>query len=446
MNQNEIIQRSKSKSSKVLLFGVPKLGTSILMGFVDFALFALYYLGYGLHPFLVGVALGIGKLTIAASQFFFGWISDAKYTRWGRRKPYLVTLSLFLAISFIFLLLPSLFLDITDVSSVFIWFLIWNIMFNISYGVTTPYNAWMAEQFTADERPKVSQFQNLFGFIGTAIMTVFAMVVLTDFNEEIQASDIIPPVFLYSVVIFAIIPLILFYLITILMPKEPHFKIDSNMIDNLKTILKNKNFLLVTVMQGIASIAWIMIGSLILVYISEVLQFDSTSNLIASIVFMLGILIFLVIWRKLIEKLGRKRSLLYIFLTAIIFLPFSLFGLLPMGSTFIFGIIFILGITGCMGGWFLFPSIMYADIAEDDEKSTGELKAGIYTGFPSIVLNIFQFFGLIILGMIVALPDIVVGTGDPFSLGLLIFGPICSLILIGAYFFSRKFIKLDFEE
>ena len=444
MNQNEIIQRGKSKNSKVLLFGVPKLGTSILIGLADFALLALYTIGYQLTPLLAGIGLGIGKLTIAASQFFFGWISDAKYTRWGRRKPYLVVLSLFLAISFLFLLLPSLFIDINNVSSVFIWFLVWNIMFNISYGVTTPYNAWMAEQFTIDERPKVSQFQNLFGFTGTAIMAVFAMVVLTDFNDDIQANpDIIPPVFLYSVVIFAIIPLILFCLTVILMPKEPHFKIESNMIDNLKTILKNKNFLMVTVMQGIASMAIIMTTSLMLVYISTVLQFDDTSYLIASIVFILGILIFLVLWRKLIEKLGRKRSLLYIFLTAIIFLPFTLFGLLPMGSTFIFGIIFILGITGCMGGWFLFSGIIYADIAEDDEKSTGELKAGIYKGFPSIVLNLFQALGLFIMGMILELPSM--GT-LPYSIGYVVWGPICSLILIGAYFFTRKFIKLDFEQ
>ena len=444
MNQNEIIQRGKSKNSKVLLFGVPKLGTSILIGLADFALLALYTIGYQLTPLLAGIGLGIGKLTIAASQFFFGWISDAKYTRWGRRKPYLVVLSLFLAISFLFLLLPSLFIDINNVSSVFIWFLVWNIMFNISYGVTTPYNAWMAEQFTIDERPKVSQFQNLFGFTGTAIMAVFAMVVLTDFNDDIQANpDIIPPVFLYSVVIFAIIPLILFCLTVILMPKEPHFKIESNMIDNLKTILKNKNFLMVTVMQGIASMAIIMTTSLMLVYISTVLQFDSTSYLIASIVFILGILLFLVLWRKLIEKLGRKRSLLYIFLTAIIFLPFTLLGLLPMGSTFIFGIIFIVGITGCMGGWFLFTGIIYADIAEDDEKSTGELKAGIYKGFPSIVLNLFQALGLFIMGMILELPSM--GT-LPYSIGYVVWGPICSLILIGAYFFTRKFIKLDFEQ
>jgi energy-converting hydrogenase Eha subunit C len=86
---------------------------------------------------------------------------------------------------------------------------------------------------------------------------------------------------------------------------------------------------------------------------------------------------------------------------------------------------------------------MYADIATDDEKSTGELKAGIYTGFPSIILNLFQALGLFIMGMILELPSL--GTLS-YSIGYVLWGPICSLILICAYFFARKFIKLDFEQ
>ncbi len=85
---------------------------------------------------------------------------------------------------------------------------------------------------------------------------------------------------------------------------------------------------------------------------------------------------------------------------------------------------------------------MYADIAEVDERATGELKAGIYVGFPSIALNLFQALGLFIMGMILELPRW--GTLT-YSIGYVLWGPICSLILIGAYFFARKFIKLDFE-
>ena len=83
-------------------------------------------------------------------------------------------------------------------------------------------------------------------------------------------------------------------------------------------------------------------------------------------------------------------------------------------------------------------------MAEDDEKSTGELKAGIYTGFPSILLNIFQALGAFILGIIVSLPNIRVGTSS-FSIGLVIWGPICSIILICSYIFTKKLLTFDFD-
>jgi len=118
-----------------------------------------------------------------------------------------------------------------------------------------------------------------------------------------------------------------------------------------------------------------------------------------------------------------------------------------MDSYLILGIIFIVGIGAVLGGWFLFPYIVYADVAEDDEKSTGELKAGIYAGFPSIILNIFQAVGAFFIGAILSLPDInpTGQLGADFSIGLVIFGPIVSVILLISYFYTRKFVTLDFE-
>ncbi|MBA7704881.1 hypothetical protein ES703_113704 [subsurface metagenome] len=48
------------------------------------------------------------------------------------------------------------------------------------------------------------------------------------------------------------------------------------------------------------------------------------------------------------------------------------------------------------------------------------------------------------MGILLELPKIDVGTAT-FSIGHVIWGPICSLILIVAYFYSRKFVKLDFD-
>ena len=132
-------------------------------------------------------------------------------------------------------------------------------------------------------------------------------------------------------------------------------------------------------------------------------------------------------------------------------MPISLLGLIPsqLGLTYlIIGIIFIVGIGAILGGWFLFPYIVYADVAEDDEKETGELKAGIYAGFPSIILNLFQALGAFVIGSILSLPKLerfYVAEPYSFSVGLIIFGPIVSIILLCSYFYTKHLVKLDFD-
>ncbi|TXT58708.1 MAG: Major Facilitator Superfamily protein [Promethearchaeota archaeon] len=456
---------------KFLVFPLPKFGTSIVIGIADFALATLYIVAYQITPFLVGLALALGKITIAASQFFFGWISDQTYlSKWGRRKPYLLILSPLLAISTIFLLMPSLIISL-ETANLFLWLLIWYQIFNFSYGVTTPYESWMAEQFTVDERPKASQFLNILGMLGTGVMAIFSIVVLTQFNDKVKLNpDVIPAEFLYSVIAFCIILVVLFYVVVFFMDTEPHREIKTSMIERLKIVLKNRNYLLVNVMVGIASLAWSMIGSLILLFLEQVLQFELIFYIITAATYLIGILVFLAIWRAMITNKGKKTTLLYVFLLAIIALPFSLLGFIKGGFSVIYGIIFVLAIAGAMGGWYLFPAILMADLAEDDQRKTGELKAGIYKGFPSIILNIFQAVGLLLLGVILELPDISIGP-TTYSLGLnvfrfgefsfrfptvfidmsnvsigyLLWGPICSAILIGAYLFARKFIIIDFD-
>lgn len=444
----EIIREQTSNSTKVL-FSAPRLGTSIVLGIEGWALLTLYTSGYGLHPFLAGFAITMGYLTIALSQFLLGWISDAKYTKWGRRKPYIIVFAPLLGISIIFLILPGLVLDLNDTGTLFIWMLIWEIIFRASYAVTTPYQAWMAEEFPIEERPKVSQFQNTFNYIGNGIMALFSMIVLTTYIDAMKdAGDPNIPIPLsisISIFTFGILTIVLFYIIAFKMPTEPKYEIRSNLIESLKTIVKNKNFMLIVLMVGISGLGWSMVASTMLKYLVDALDMGTTDYIISAVVLLLSIFIFLYFWRRLIQKKGKKQSLLYVFIAAVIFMPISLLGLIPMSSYLILGIIFIMGIGAILGGWFLFPYIVYADVAEDDEKSTGELKAGIYTGFPSIILNIFQAAGAFFIGSILSLPDISPTGTFSYSMGLVLFGPIVSVILLVSYFYTKKYVKLDFD-
>lgn len=448
MNEKNDFETSKTSTRKMLFYGSARLSSAMVLGIEGFALFTLYYVGFGVPAILVTSAQAIGFIVIGLSQFFLGWVSDAKYTRWGRRKPYIIIITPLLTISFIALLLPSLILpDLNDKIALFLWFLIWDIVFKIGYSMTTVYQAWMPEQFEVKSRPKVSQFQNYFNYIGNAIMILMSMLVLTSFVSDLQTNinAPMPSIFLILTIIFGAIVMVLFYIVGFLMPTEPHYEIKTNLKENVKIIMKNKNFLKVILMIGISSLAWSQISNVMLTYTQVVLDFGTTEYLLVAVSFIFGVLVFFYIWRKLIEKRGKKPTLLIIILFAIVFLPLTLVGLLPFAANLVFGLIFIIGIAAILGGWGLFPYIIYADLAEDDEKDTGNLKAGVYAGFPAIILNIFQAFGVFILGVAIeSLPDITVGSLT-YSMGLILWGPICSIILIVAYLYTRKFIKLDFD-
>ena len=306
----------------------------------------------------------------------------------------------------------------------------------------------MAEEFPVEERPKVSQFQNTFNYIGNGIMALFSMIILTDYIGAIDSAGDpnipIPLALSIPIFVFGILTILLFYIIAFKMPIEPYYEIKSNLIENLKTIVKNKNFMLIVLMVGISGLGWSMVATTMLKYLQDALNMGTTDYIISAVALLLTIFIFLYIWRRLIQKRGKKETLLLVFLLAIVFMPISLLGLIPLQSYLVLGIIFIIGIGAILGGWFLFPYIVYADIAEDDEKSTGELKAGIYTGFPSIVLNIFQAGGAFLIGTILSLPDISPTGTFSYSMGLIIFGPIVSLILLVSYLYTRKHVELDF--
>ncbi|MFX1314384.1 MAG: MFS transporter [Promethearchaeota archaeon] len=452
MSESDDVVRKRTTTFKKILFGSPRLGTSIILGIEGWALFTLYTSGYRLPPFQAGFIICMGYLTIAFSQFLFGWLSDAKYTRWGRRKPYIIIFAPILGLSTIFLLLPGFMIDLNERKTLFIWMLLWEVLFRFSYSVTTPYQAWMAEEFPVEERPKVSQFQNMFNYIGHGIMALFSLIILTSYIDDLKlATDLnisIPLKLSIPIIIFGVMTIILFYIIAFKMPTEHHYKIESKIFENLKTIIKNKNFMLIVLMVGISGLGWSMITTTMLKYLEDALNLGTIDYIIASVSLLLTIFIFLYLWRKLIQKVGKKRTLLYVFLLAVIFLPITLLGFIPMDNFLILGIIFIVGIGAILGGWYLFPYIVYADVAEDDEKSTGELKAGIYSGFPSIILNLFQAGGAFFIGTILSLPDLTrdyVPEPYSFSIGLLIFGPIVSVILLISYFYTRKFIKLDFD-
>ncbi len=440
------VEIPRASTRKMMLFSFPRISSALLLGLLGFALFTLYTTGFGLDETKVTNRMTVGYIAIAISQPFFGWISDVTYIKkLGGRKPYVLVLAPILVVSFLLLMLPPLFLDNPSEDTLLRWFLLWNTVFEISYAVTTPYQAWMAEQFHVLDRPKCSQIQNIANFIGHVIQTLFAMLILTDFATNIENDpNFIPPAYLWGCIIFGVFFIASFYTSTLLMPIEPRKVEKSNLIQNFKVALKNIRYQKVVFMQGFASIGWVIAGTVILKYLTEVLQLSTMQNIIVSGSMVFGILIFLEFWKRMIAKKGKTQSIKMVFIFGAMVMPLSLIGLIDVENTLWFGLLLVWGYAFVIGGWYLFPYIMYADLAEDDERQTNVQKAGLYVGYPSIILNLFQAFGVFLLGQLYKFGDTTVGT-NTFNLGNVIWGPIVSIILIGTYFYTKKFVLIDFE-
>ncbi|MFX0073214.1 MAG: MFS transporter [Candidatus Hermodarchaeota archaeon] len=434
----------KASTRKFLIYGMPRLSAGIVLDTVDFGILFLYIVVYGLPPILSGLALAIGKLSIALGQFSMGWLSDKTKTKYGRRKPFMFFYAPLTAISFICALLPMIFIQSPSSIILFVWILVFDAIFQWSYGgLTTPYQSWVSEQFIVHQRPKASAFQNLFSFIGAAVGIVFTLLIFPPLIEIFQKTRTVDPTFIILVFTFGILVIALFYLCAIFLPVEKIEGAEMNFKEDLKKVLKDKNFMKVCWLQGIAFLAIGMITPSVIGFATLVLKIEGTEFYLIAVCLMVGMMFFLFMWKKLIDKKGKKQTFLIILLTGIIALPLSLIGLIPGEINIIITIIWVLAIAAFMGGWYLFPYIWLADLAEDAEVKSGEgRKSGLYAGFPQILLNIFQAIALFITGFILALPNV---PGKDFSWGYILWGLWCSGILIIAFLFTKKLITLDFE-
>ena len=182
------------------------------------------------------------------------------------------------------------------------------------------------------------------------------------------------------------------------------------------------------VAQGLLSVGIAMVIKTAFPYINDYLMFSDMDFIIFGVELLTVVFIFFVIFRWMIKNKGKRFTLQAGMMFAVVSLPLTL---IITERTIGFVLIALVGIG--VAGYYLFPYIVYADFAHKDEILTGEGKAGLYTGLPTITLNSFQAFSALIWGIIFSLPAIVPVPGhpaeDPVSLGYLWWGPIAALFM-----------------
>ncbi len=204
------------------------------------------------------------------------------------------------------------------------------------------------------------------------------------------------------VIIFGIIEICGYVSPVIFLKEDPSVKIERNLKDELKVTWENKNFMWWQLAQGFFAIVFTIAINSILGFIQNVLQFDSTQYYIGAAILFLMVICLWFIWSYLSKKKSKHFSLQTALILFTIFIPLSLvIGLIPVDFL---GYLYIGLVASGISSWFLYPYVVIADFAEDDELRTGqEHRAGLYWGVKELYLNLFQGPAMILSGLIFGL-------------------------------------------
>ncbi len=379
-----------------IFYGMGRFGSTTLLSIFSLATYYLYDQLYKIDPVLNGIANALGKGAIAISSFAMGYISDITiHPKLGRRKPFIISGTILLGISFIMLFAPELFISTTSEFMLFVWEAIWASAFNFFYGyLLTPYQAWLPEITRPDERVEVSGYENIFNLLGNIVGMggSFALPLIIMYNRQIW----------YELIVILAIIEILCYLPAYLRISEPKIYIEQpKILKELKIVISNRNYVAWIFSRGILSVGVIMLTTLILKFLEKYLQFYGTQYLMVAIIVMIVIMIFFFAWQIISKKYRIKKSM-YISLGSLGIALILLYSLdfLPLAIKQSLGLsLMIVGALGLSGYW-LFNYVILANIIEGDTLVTGESRAGIYTGFDGIILNIWQALAYVITGFV----------------------------------------------
>ncbi|MBN1327836.1 MAG: MFS transporter [Candidatus Heimdallarchaeota archaeon] len=394
------------RSGQRIAYSVARFGTSIFMNIVTLALYYIYDKEFGLaeDSILNASALAVGKVVIGFSSFIFGYISDIlKPSKIGRRKIFIWTGAPLLAFSFVMLMTPNLLIPNAGVYGVFVWLLLWNAFFNLFYGyLLTPYQSWMAEITTPDDRLLTSGLQNTTNVISTLFGIGFAFLLPGILNLEAGLNFTNSMILFGIILAFALIEVVMFLPSLIMIKEENVERKERNVWREFKIVLSNKNYVIWFIAQGIYSMGLTIITSLVIVFSDKIL---GLTEFYQTLIFGLAVFITLILcflaWGKIASKIGKKWSLVIGFIFLGIILPFSMiFKVLPASwlewAGYIYGFLIGVGLSAS----YLFPYAIVADIAAKDEENTNEPRAGMYNGFNSIPLNICQALAFLLVGFL----------------------------------------------
>lgn len=357
----------------------------------------------GINVILLGYILFSVRIFDAISDPVIGYLSDRTHTKYGRRRPYIVVGSVFVAMAMYLLFNPPQaspqFETVWFGVFIYALFLFWTV-------VTVPYES-LGPEITFDYHERTSLFGLRDGFLiaGTLAAASAPALVQWVFGLSQDPAGERAKFFWISVMYAPL--LVGTAMWCALAIKERDYQPRSSNLGlraGLRQVARNRPFMILLVAYTISAIGNNLPATLILFYVQYVLQ-SEWADFFLVLYFITGIL-FLPGWIYISRRTGKKAAwLVSMAVNSGAFL--GVFFLGP-GDAWLYGILVALSGIG-FGATLALPSAIQADVIDYDELLTGERREGQYIGWWSISKKLAAAVGigagLAILGMAGYVPN-----------------------------------------
>ena len=364
-------------SKQLLAYGVPVLGASYLLFFLQF-----YFLKYAtdvllLSPAIVGVLFSLAKTWDGFSGPLIGSFSDRSRSRFGRRRPFMLAALTPLAVGFGMLwVIPHA----LGGPALIAWIAVALFVFYIGFDLyALPHQALGAElSREPHQRTRLFAVRHMSFTVGILLAFGGIQVAMNAEQPRQMAAELAIPAILISLALLAIPPLAL---------REPAVggeRGGRGLLPALRDVLSTRPARQLLLVNFIESAGIGAVGTMA-PYIAEYLLRRPEVVGLLPAAYVISSVASIPIWVRVSKSFGKRDT----WLASMVMAACAFAGMWFVGEGDLMLLLALLVVAGCaMGcGGVLGNSIM-ADVIDVDERRTGERKEGVYSAAMTLVLKV----------------------------------------------------------
>ncbi|MBD3338174.1 MAG: hypothetical protein GF353_03640 [Candidatus Lokiarchaeota archaeon] len=384
-------------NSQRISWGLASFGGAIINGIYASLLpiFFTDYLGMVEYAELIYIVSIVYAIWNAINDPLFGIVSDRSKLKKGRRIPFMRYTAPFLALFFILIWFAP---AGSGPIVIFVWMLITTLLYDTAYTIIFLVFCALLPEVSESEIER--NYLQVFGSFFTLLGMILGFVIPEMFRHE---SELLPlRMAMIGVGIFGMACIIY---TTYKFKERPEFtKVDKPLgfVDSIKYTFKNKSFLtLVSANFMSIFIQSLLLGSLF--YLADYVT--QGSSLILLVFLFLPLILGIWVTPKMSKKYGVVRAdqiLLSIGGTGLILLTF-----VPTYLIYICLSLAGFGLTGPL----VLTTVMWGQVADEDELRTGVRREGVYFGMNALVTKPAQSVALVIPVALLAWANFIPRTG-----------------------------------